>query len=74
MWVETQPSVQPFFQKLNVDNSCQETHKIRYYIFEVLSNFTVFLKFVPNILARAVVMKSYHKRLLYINETQDTLS
>ena len=43
MWVETQPSAQFFFQTLNVDNSCQETCKIRYYIFEVLSNFTVFL-------------------------------
>ena len=74
MWVEALPSAQSFFQNLNVDNSCQETHKIRYYIFEVFSNFTVFLKFVPNILARAVVMKSYHKRLLYINEIQDTLS
>ena len=55
MWVETQPSAQSSFQKLNVDNSCQKTRKIRYYIFEVLSNFTVFLYFVPNILARIVV-------------------
>ena len=55
MWVERQPKVQSSFQKLNVDNSCQKTRKIRYYIFEVLSNFTVFLYFVPNILARIVV-------------------
>ena len=48
--VETQPSVQSPFQKLNVDNSCQKTRKIRYYIFEVLSNFTVFFYFLPNIL------------------------
>ena len=54
MWVETQPSAQSSIQKLNVDNSCEKTRKIRYYIFEVLSNFTVFLYFLPNILARIV--------------------
>ena len=55
MWVETQASAQPSFQKLNMDNSCQKTPKIRYYyIFEVLSNFTVFLYFEPNILSRIV--------------------
>ena len=56
MWMEAQPSAQSSFQKLNVDNSCQKTHKIRYYIFEVLSNFTVFLYFVPNILSRIVAV------------------
>ena len=30
------PSAQSSFQKSNVDNSCQKTHKIRYYIFEVI--------------------------------------
>ena len=55
MWVETQPSSQSSFQKLNVGNSCQKTRKIRYYIFEALSNFTVFLYFVPNILVRILV-------------------
>ena len=55
MWVETQPSAQSSFRKLNVDNSFQKTRKIRYHIFEVLSNFTVFLYFVPNILARIAV-------------------
>ena len=54
MWVETQPSAQSSFQKLKVDSSCQKTHKIRYYIFEALSSFTVFLYFVPNFLARIV--------------------
>ena len=54
MWVETQPSAQSSFQKLNVDNSCQKGRKIRYCLFEVLSNFTVFLQLVPNILARIV--------------------
>ena len=38
----TQPSAQSPLQKLNFDNSCQKTDKIRYYIFKVLSNFTVF--------------------------------
>ena len=57
MWVETQPSAQSSFQNLNVDYSCQKTCKIRYYIFEVLSNFTVSLQFVPNILARIKVVQ-----------------
>ena len=56
IWVETQPIAQFSFRKLNSDNSCQKTRKIRYYIFEVVSNFTVFLYFVPNILARIVDM------------------
>ena len=51
---ETQLSGQSSFQKLNIDNSCQKTCKIRYYSFEVFSNFTAFLDFVPNILARIV--------------------
>ena len=54
MWLETQPSDQSSFQKLDLDNIFQKTRKIRYYIFEVLSNFTVFFQFVPNILARIV--------------------
>ena len=32
---ETQPSTQFSFHKLNIDNSCKKTRKIRYYIFEV---------------------------------------
>ena len=43
MSMEKQPSTHSSFQKLNVDNNCQKTRKIRYYIFETLSNFTVFL-------------------------------
>ena len=35
MWVEMQPIVQFFLQKLNHDNSCQKTRKINYYILEV---------------------------------------
>ena len=54
MRVDMQPIAQPFFQKLNVDNSCQETRKIRYYIFKVLSKFTVFSKILTHILARIV--------------------
>ena len=52
--VQTQPNAQPSFQKLNVNNSFQKTRKIRYYIFEVLSNFIVSIYFVPNILSRIV--------------------
>ena len=59
MWVETQPSSQSSFQKLYIDISCQKARKIRYYIFEVLSNFTVFLYFAPNILARIVDPRRY---------------
>ena len=43
MWVETKPSAQSSFQKLNVDNICQQIRKIRYYTFEALSSLTVFL-------------------------------
>ena len=59
MWVEAQLSVQSTFQKLNVDNSCQRTRKIRYYVFEVLFNFTAFLYLVPSTLSRTVGVK-YH--------------
>ena len=52
--VETQPSAQSPFQKLNVDNSCKRTRKIKYYIVKVLSNSTEFLWFMPNIFARIV--------------------
>ena len=64
MWVETQPSAQSSFQKLNVDNSCQKTRKIRYYIFEVLPNFIVSLYFVPNILSRIVWANKFFSRNL----------
>ena len=47
MLVQTQPNAQPSFQKLNVNNNCQKTRKIRYYIFEVLPNFIVSFYFVP---------------------------
>ena len=55
IWVETQPSVTSFFQKLNFDNSCQKPRKTRQQIFEVLSSFTGFLYFVPNVFSRIVV-------------------
>ena len=54
MWLETQPTAHSSFQKLNVDSNCQKICEIRYYIFEVLSKFTVFLYFMPNILPRIV--------------------
>ena len=56
MWMETKPSTQSSLQKLNVYNSCQKTRTIRYYIFEALSNFTVFLYSVPNILSRIAAL------------------
>ena len=56
MWAQTQPNAQSSFQKLNVDNSCQRTCKIRYYIFEVLPSFIVSLYFVPNILSRIAII------------------
>ena len=54
IWVERQSSAQSSLRKLNFDKSSQKTHKIRYQIFVVLSNFAVFLYFVPNILSRIV--------------------
>ena len=36
IWVETQPSAQPSFQKLNADSNCQKTRNIRYYIWLLL--------------------------------------
>ena len=52
--METQPSAQSCFQKLNFDINCQKVRKIKYEIFEVLSNFTVFPYFVPNFLSMIV--------------------
>ena len=64
MWMEAQPSAQSSFQKLNVDNSCQKTHKIRYYIFEVLPNFIASPYFVLNILSRIADVSSLGIRSL----------
>ena len=52
--METQPSAQSFFQILSIENGVRNTREIRYYFFEVLSTFTVFLQIVRNILARIV--------------------
>ena len=54
IWVETEPSAQSPFQKLNLGSSSQKTRKGRYQTFLVLSSFTGFLYFVPNILPRIV--------------------
>ena len=43
MVVETLSSVQSSLAILNVDNSCEKTREIRYYVTEALSTFTVFL-------------------------------
>ena len=55
--MQTQPNAQSSLQRLNVDNSCQKTRKITYYICEVLLNFIVSLYFVPNFLSRIVVQR-----------------
>ena len=70
MWVEMQPSAQSSFQKLNIDNSCQKSRKIRYYIFEVFSNFTVFLQFVPNILPRTVAHMASFVNQFFFSRTE----
>ena len=62
MWVETQPSVQSSSQTLNVDNSYPKAEKTRYYIFEVLFNFTVFLYFVENILSSIADLNVFFNR------------
>ena len=54
IWVEMQPCAQSSFQKLNFGNSSEKTHKNRYQTCLVLSSFTEFLYFVPNILPRIV--------------------
>ena len=58
IWVETQPSAQSHLQKLNVDSRCQKTQKNRYYICEILSNFTAFLCLMPNTLSRIVCLSN----------------
>ena len=47
-------SAQSPFQKSNFGSSSQKTRKRRYPTFLVLSNFTGFLNFVPNIFPRIV--------------------
>ena len=64
--VETEPSTQSPFQKLDFGNSSQKTRKIRYQTFLFLSGFTGFLYFVPNILPR-IVDKVSHTKLLFNN-------
>ena len=54
VWVETYPSAQSPFKKLDFGNSSQNPCKRRYQIFLVLSNFTGFFYFVPNVLSRIV--------------------
>ena len=54
IWVETQPSAQSPFQKLNFGSNSQKTRKSGYRTFLVLSSFTEFLYFVSNILPRIV--------------------
>ena len=70
--METWPSAQYLFQKLNFGNSSQKARKSRYQNFLVLSSFTGFIYFIPNILSKIVVFRkdlnptnsfNYHQRL-----------
>ena len=54
IWVQTLPSAQSPFQKLNIGNSSQKTRKSRYQTFLTLCNFTGILRFVPSVLSRIV--------------------
>ena len=54
IWLETHRSTLCLFQKLHFGNSSQKARKIRYQKFLVLSNFTLFLYFVPNVLSSIV--------------------
>ena len=54
IWVETWPSAQSSFQKLNFGNSSQKTRESKYQNFLVISSFIGFFYFVPNILPRIV--------------------
>ena len=65
IWVETYPSAQSPFQKLNFGNSSHKTHKRRCQTFLVMSSFTGFPHFVPNILSGIVVIAS--KSIKYVN-------
>ena len=64
--MESQPSSQSLFQKLHFDSNSQKTRKSRYQTFLVLSSFTGFLYFVPNILPSIV---SANKFLVLIRPT-----
>ena len=70
--METLPSARYPFQKLNFGNSSHKTRKSRYQNFLVLSSFTGFIYFIPNILSKTVVFRkdlnptnsfNYHQRL-----------
>ena len=57
--METQSSAQFPFQKSSFGSNSQKTRKSRYQTFLVLSSFTGFLYFVPNILPRIVVKNPF---------------
>ena len=59
IWVEKQPSNQSLLKKLNFGSNSQKTCKSRYQTFLVLSSFTGFLYFVPNILPRIVIFEIF---------------
>ena len=55
IWVETFPSAQSPFHKLNFNDSRQKLHKRSYQRFLTLHNFTGFLYLDPNILSGIIV-------------------
>ena len=57
IWVETQPSAQSPFKKLNFTNSSPKSRKNGYQTFLDLSSFTGFLYLVPNFLSRILDTK-----------------
>ena len=61
IWVETWPSAQSPFQKLNFGSSSHKTRKSRYQTLLALSSFTGFHYFLPNILFRIVGLDVIYK-------------
>ena len=74
--METESSTQSPFQKLNLGNSSQKTHKIRYQNFLVLFTFTGFFYVVPNVLTRFgdTLNSWFHQRFIYLILQFDILS
>ena len=63
IWVET--SAQSPLQKLRFGSSSQKTRKSRYQTFLVLSSYTGFLYFAPNILPRIVDKPCFQHHLAF---------
>ena len=66
IWVETEPSAQSPYHKFNFGSSNQKICRSRYQTFLVLSSFTGFLNFVPNILPRIVEIWRSEKKTVWV--------